>query len=180
MLKTNWPGSWLCMFLLGFTSAAICWSVQRRSLQSFFTSHNFNVFCYRDKLHELSFQGYMSGLKCTIDHHQISSRSDVKVLFSLWWVMYPTFLFSSSFRSQLLRSCCGRRHLEPIGGCWRRYRGHGRAERCRVDPASARSCGGEGSWHRDLMHKEKQKSHCQGFPLFHSSAGDRLILSKSK
>lgn len=37
------------------------------------------------------------------------------------------------------------------------------------------SCGGEGSWHRDLMHKEKQKSHCQGFPLFHSSAGDRVI-----
>lgn len=33
-------------------------------------------------------------------------------------------------------------------------------------------CGGEGSWHRDLMHKEKQKSHCQGFPLLHSSAGD--------
>lgn len=33
-------------------------------------------------------------------------------------------------------------------------------------------CGGEGSWHRDLMHKEKQKSHCQGFPLLHSSADD--------
>lgn len=33
-------------------------------------------------------------------------------------------------------------------------------------------CGGEGSWHRDLMQKEKQKSHCQGFPLLHSSAGD--------
>lgn len=36
-------------------------------------------------------------------------------------------------------------------------------------------CGGEGSWHRDLMHKDKQKSHCQGFPPFHSSAGDHLI-----
>lgn len=33
-------------------------------------------------------------------------------------------------------------------------------------------CGGEGSWHRDLMHKDKQKSHCQGFPPFHSSAGE--------
>lgn len=40
---------------------------------------------------------------------------------------------------------------------------------------SVHSCGGEGSWHRDLMHKQKQKSHCQGFPLFHSSAGDGLM-----
>lgn len=47
-----------------------------------------------------------------------------------------------------------------------------------MDPASAPGCGGEGSWHRDLMHKEKQKSHCQGFPLFHSSAGDRVIFPK--
>lgn len=62
------------------------------------------------------------------------------------------------------------------GGCWSRYRGQGRAERFRLDQSSAPpGCGGEGSWHRDLMHKEKQKSHCQGFPLFHSSAGDRVI-----
>lgn len=43
-------------------------------------------------------------------------------------------------------------------------------ERCRSSLLSG--CGGEGSWHRDLMHKKKQKSHCQGFPLLHSPAGD--------
>lgn len=30
--------------------------------------------------------------------------------------------------------------------------------------------GGEDSWCRDLMHKKKEKSHCQGFPPLHSSA----------
>lgn len=57
---------------------------------------------------------------------------------------------------------------EDVGGD---TEGKRRVERCGVDPR----CGGEGSWHRDLMHKEKQKSHCQGFPLFHSSAGDQLL-----
>lgn len=50
-----------------------------------------------------------------------------------------------------------------------------RAARCRVDAVSVHGCGGEGSWHRDLMHKQIQKSHCQGFPLFHSSTDDGVM-----
>lgn len=69
---------------------------------------------------------------------------------------WPTYL---SFSICLPGDGCCRGILTR---CWRRCRG----------PSFCPGCGGEGSWHRDLMHKEKQKSHCQGFPLLYSSTGD--------
>lgn len=46
--------------------------------------------------------------------------------------MHTSFL-CPSLRSQLLCSCCGRIHLEPIGACWRSGTGPRKAERCTVD-----------------------------------------------
>lgn len=148
------------MFRLASTSAASCWSVQqKKSADS--SSHPANVIFIS-----------LSQISCIICHSrvtkgrwsesQISSSSDIQVLFPR---SVSNLLFSFlhlSFRSQLL---WGKGIWSPRGRNLTKGRGG------RMQPLYL-GCGGEGSWHRDLMHKEKQKSHCQGFPLLHSSAGD--------
>lgn len=98
----------------------------------------------------------MSGFRCTMTQHVM--------VWYRFFCLTQTSLFLSGH-------ICSEAAVDVIIQCLQGHRRRGKE----VQSGFSHGCGGEGSWHRDLMHNKRQKSHCQGFPLCHSSAGDHFV-----